>query len=390
MTQFYQTGHCLAVCVALLASGPAAAIAGQLPPEITVDRYLLRAERLRSEKDYTAALEEMNKILALQGEHDLTLSEEFHFKYARVLLSVGSIEAAMNTVNQYLAVAGRDGAFYREALGLLDQAEQQLSNLSRISVDTCAGQPRGAACWMVVDNKPECYVWERYLLTDKTVTWTGECSTGFAHGEGTLTRWETGETEIVNTGRLQDGKAHGHWVERNNGGESEGPYVDGKRHGQWVVRDSGGIESEGSYKNGQRDGLWVERHDFLGIVDKGSYENGKKHGLWVEHVITDESCCGLQEETTSRTYVDGELHGNWSFQRSVNGKVRETVKGSFKNGKRHGHWVERGNYGDEFDDDDWWLYEGPYVDGERHGLWSIDKAYEREKKVNYLNGKQVN
>ena len=46
--------------------------AAQLPPEIQVDRYLLRADRLMEAKDPQGALELMGKIVALQKEHGLT------------------------------------------------------------------------------------------------------------------------------------------------------------------------------------------------------------------------------------------------------------------------------------------------------------------------------
>ena len=100
--------------------------AAQLPPEIMADRYLVRVERLMAEKDHKAALEMMDKIVALQKEHNLTLPDEFHFKYAQIAMSAGAVKAALNSVNRYLAVAGRAGQFYREALELLDEAEQNL------------------------------------------------------------------------------------------------------------------------------------------------------------------------------------------------------------------------------------------------------------------------
>ena len=98
--------------------------AAQLPPEIMVDRYLLRAERLLEAKDHEGALDMMSKIRALQNEHDLTVPEEFHFKYAQMAFSAGSLQAAVDSVNKYLAEAGREGEFYREALELLDEVEQ--------------------------------------------------------------------------------------------------------------------------------------------------------------------------------------------------------------------------------------------------------------------------
>ena len=90
-------------------------VAAQLPPEILVDRYLLRAERLMAGEDHEAALGIMDKIIALQKEHNLTLPEEFYFKYAQVAFSAGLIPAALASVNQYLAAAGKEGKFYKEA-----------------------------------------------------------------------------------------------------------------------------------------------------------------------------------------------------------------------------------------------------------------------------------
>ena len=99
--------------------------AAQLPPEIMVDRYMVQSERLMNEKDYKAALEAMEKIVALQKEHDLTLPGEFDFKYARVLLSAGSVETAIDAVSRYLVEEGKAGDFYRQALELLDEAEKE-------------------------------------------------------------------------------------------------------------------------------------------------------------------------------------------------------------------------------------------------------------------------
>ena len=47
----------------------------QLPPEILVDRHLVRAERLLASGDSAGALEAMNEIPALQEEHDLVLKD---------------------------------------------------------------------------------------------------------------------------------------------------------------------------------------------------------------------------------------------------------------------------------------------------------------------------
>ena len=98
----------------------------QLPPEIRVDRYLILAEKYMDEKDYESAFNVMKKILALQKEHSLTLVDEFHFKYAGVALSAGYTYIALESVKKYLSSAGKEGQFYKEALALLNKAEQML------------------------------------------------------------------------------------------------------------------------------------------------------------------------------------------------------------------------------------------------------------------------
>ena len=97
----------------------------QLPPEILADRYLVEAEQLIAENEFGKALELMNKIVTLQQEHNFALPDVFHFKYAELALSAGSFAVAIDSVNKYLRMAGRDGEFYREALELLVRAEQE-------------------------------------------------------------------------------------------------------------------------------------------------------------------------------------------------------------------------------------------------------------------------
>ena len=98
----------------------------QLPPEILIDRHLVRAERLLAGGDPTAALQAMNGILALQEEHDLVLQDGFDFEYAQVAYAAGRTETAIASLNEYLVAAGREGELYREALELLDSAEVRL------------------------------------------------------------------------------------------------------------------------------------------------------------------------------------------------------------------------------------------------------------------------
>ena len=83
--------------------------ASQLPPEIQVDRQLLRVERLLAADDTAGALEAMHEILALQEEHDLVLQDDFDFLYAQVAYAAGRTETAIAALNEYLLTAGREG-----------------------------------------------------------------------------------------------------------------------------------------------------------------------------------------------------------------------------------------------------------------------------------------
>ena len=266
--------------VALL--GFASVASAQLPPEIMADKYLIQAEQLLDKKDQAGALKVMEKILALQKEHSLTLPDEFHFKYARVALSVDSTRIALESVNKYLSATGKEGEFYQEALALLIEVKRD-----EISAEnTCTGKPAGSSCWMALANHPECYVWNSNLQKDVTATWTGECSNNKARGMGTLT-WAVTDGDSLKitgtlTGHLQNGKPHGQWVERFADGDVfEGPYVDGKPHGQWVLRSADGDVFEGPVVDGKPHGQWVIR--FLdGDVFEGPVVDSKKHGQWVK------------------------------------------------------------------------------------------------------------
>ena len=105
---------------------PAVVAAMQLPPEIQADRHLVRAERAIDEQDFLGAKAAMDAILELQAQHDLELPAQFSFRYAEVLERLGLYDEAIEHVTEYLTLAGRDGEFYREALELLDSAEEML------------------------------------------------------------------------------------------------------------------------------------------------------------------------------------------------------------------------------------------------------------------------
>ena len=132
---------------------PARQVAAELPPEIMADKYLIHAEQLHAAKDYAGAFEVMEKIIALQKEHNLKLPDEFHFKYAHVALSADSMQIALDSVSKYLSATGKEGKFYNEALALLLKAEghevmseEDFYNDVIKTQGTCDGLPKGSKC----------------------------------------------------------------------------------------------------------------------------------------------------------------------------------------------------------------------------------------------------
>lgn len=220
----------------LIVAGFFADASAELPPEILVDKYLIQAQHLHAAKDYAAAFDVMQKIIALQKEQDLAVPDEFHFKYGQVALSADSIHIALESVTRYLAATGKEGEFYKEALALLVEAEE-----SQISTEEmCTGKPEGALCLKELDNHQDCYVWDNINRSNiyssrVTVSWSGACQGAAARGKETLI-WNVGGSEDTWSGRLRQGRPHGHWVLRNRFGyESSGPFANWKRQGHWIV-----------------------------------------------------------------------------------------------------------------------------------------------------------
>ena len=352
----------------------------QLPPKIIVDKHLIHAEQLYAAEDYAKAFKVMEKIVALQKEHNLTLTDEFHFKYARVPLSVDSTQIAFESVNKYLSATGKERQLYKEALTLLVEAEGNKIKAKETEIKAeqmCAGKSKRSECWQELASHPQCYIWiDDHPHEVQTVTWTGKCSDKLAQGKGTLF-WDGPDEEYYfrETGYFQNGKPHGQWVTRYPSGvRQEGLYIDGKKHGQWVRRDStgkrffyisyvkgkehgewayrhgDGTGMEGFYMDGKAHGQWVFRYSD-GIVGGGSYVDDKRHGQWIER--------DGMEKIVKGPYVDGKKHGEWVTY-FLDGTIRE--KGPYVDGKKHGEWVT-------YFLDGTIREKGPYVDGKEHGEW---------------------
>ena len=95
--------------------------------------------------------------------------------------------------------------------------------------------------------------------------------------------------------------------------------MNGTKHGRWVDRNND-IVSEGEYVNGRRQGHWVARNEKDGTIEEGSYFHGRV-GRWVTRradgtVVEVEEWRNVEERQPDGsvwegTYVNGEKHGSW-------------------------------------------------------------------------------
>ena len=98
---------------------PAARASAQLPPEILIDSRLLQVEQAVRDSNFARARDLLRGVLAMQAEHQLELPSTYHFWSAKAAESLSEvIESAM----KYLTEAGREGAYYREALEMMNDA----------------------------------------------------------------------------------------------------------------------------------------------------------------------------------------------------------------------------------------------------------------------------
>lgn len=122
-------------------AGPAVAAGQELSPDIQVDLYLVRADRLIQSQDYGAALESLDVVLALQARHGLETPADLWFKHAQVALDAGHPQTAVESVTRYLQLAGRRGEHYTRALVVLDQAQSRAAAAGPRPQAPAAGMP---------------------------------------------------------------------------------------------------------------------------------------------------------------------------------------------------------------------------------------------------------
>ena len=368
----------MGIGLALLAAVTGAA---QLPPQVELDRLLLRAEQRIDEERYgeaATALEEADRLAQAEG---LALPDGIWFRRASLALTLERPADAVKFVTRYLQGAGRDAAHYRDALELIDKAEAQVVRKEVVERNRpppdslCDYDNEEAECWIEIE--PECWLWNgdwQYVVRTEG---EGECVDALAEGYWVVT-WTTKPFRNVATGARVEGRS----VD-----QAGGLYILGKKQGTgWIEDDNGQIHQVGPYRDGKREGQWTEKFfsasrepgQIYDSVSVGPYVNGRRHGFWK---ISDEfdNDSGL-ESVESGEYRDGMKHGPWKDEYIVSGKTYITP---WVNGKEHGVAVSR-------DENGRLRSRTPYREGKRHGLdENFDERGKRTSWTCYEHGEET-
>ncbi len=159
--------------------------------------------------------------------------------------------------------------------------------------------------WQKLENNPACVVWNDNPQEQETVTWSGACANGKAHGRGTEV-WrhvEDGEwQEARYEGGMKDGKRDGRGKSTSENGVYEGDWKDSKANGRGIWVEANGDRYEGEFKDDKFHG-----------PGKFTNEDGVYEGDW----------------------KDGLEHGHGLFV-GANG---DRYEGDFKDGKKHGRGI---------------------------------------------------
>lgn len=240
-----------------------------------------------------------------------------------------------------------------EAQKALVESKAQEARLRAADLEPKCTDRTDTACWLEIQNKPGCYIWNHSPEPNKTVTWDGPCSDGLANGLG-LVKW-THDNGWWASGILVDGKREGCWeIRYADGRVQEGPFVDDKKEGLWRRGNDNHIQ----YANGQ-----VQQAPVVAVSDFDASE------------MTEEGEPYVVRKERDGYHVDGKREGCWMFSSEFSNNEGEQVLtmmyGPFVNNKKEGLWqfVENVNIGEVVETIETIKY-GPYVGGKKHGRWT--------------------
>ncbi len=141
--------------------------------------------------------------------------------------------------------------------------------------------PARAGEWIA--DKSGCRVWNPNPQLDESVTWSGSCANGSAHGSGTM-QWSKGGTPIeTDEGEWRDGRQAGEGTQSWSSGRYEGELADGEPNGHGVLTLQK-LRYEGEFRNGKPNGagtLTAENQTLRGAWKDGCLQGQRKASIGI-------------------------------------------------------------------------------------------------------------
>jgi hypothetical protein len=134
-----------------------------------------------------------------------------------------------------------------------------------------------------IADKRGCKVANPYPRAGETITWTGECKNGFAHGQGVLQWYLHGKEDDRYEGNLERGWAEGQGTlyKGGGGGKYEGEWQQSLQHGKGRYEDPDGSWYDGQWQNGKPHGSGQYRRPdgriFMGQWREGVFEGDEEN-----------------------------------------------------------------------------------------------------------------
>ncbi|HZR02150.1 MAG TPA: hypothetical protein VFA81_03125 [Burkholderiales bacterium] len=132
-----------------------------------------------------------------------------------------------------------------------------------------------------IADKNGCKVANPYPRPGETITWSGECKGGFAHGNGVLQWYLNGKPDDRYEGTMEQGWAEGHGVLRKgDGGTYDGNWKHSMQEGLGRYDAPDGSVYDGEWKNGKPNGSGQFRTPdgrmFMGQWKDGVFEGDEE------------------------------------------------------------------------------------------------------------------
>lgn len=191
-------------------------------------------------------------------------------------------EAQATTIDQRFR-SRNDGSGYEVLLRETWSVAEARPDISEEEV--YAGVASSVGLWMEISNNAGCYLWNPVPVDGESVSWSGECSNGFAQGDGRIDWYQHGALDAISETRFRDGRRHGPTVFRDTDGTltAEGPYVNGQRHGTWTHVYEDRSRGVGPFVNDQLHGTWTYFDEDGNELGTQRFENGRRvgrDGMW--------------------------------------------------------------------------------------------------------------